>query len=81
MSDPDQSAGVTPGSQDLAPEQAEEPIAAVPLLCPICGHAESGHTSDGRCLIMLGEYGTAGPCPCPVQIGAGDGGEAGASGG
>lgn len=65
MSDTETPAGVTPGSVDLAPEQAEEPIAAVPMLCPICGHAESAHVDSGRCLVMLGAYGTEGACPCP----------------
>lgn len=73
MSDPespyvdDTPAGVTPGSQPLAPEPATEPQAAFVLTCPICGHAESGHAS-GRCLIMLGTYGTEGPCPCPEPL-------------
>lgn len=59
------SPGITPGSEDLAPSQLEQPVAASPLLCAICSHPESVHTSDGRCLVMRGDFGLGGPCTCP----------------
>jgi hypothetical protein len=55
----------TAGAASPAPEEAAEPVAAVVLACPICGHAESAHVSSGRCLVMLGDFGTEGACPCP----------------
>lgn len=54
----------TPGSADLAPELASEPVVAQVAVCPICGHAGAAHAS-GRCLVMRGDFGTGGPCPCP----------------
>lgn len=62
MSDPIEA---TAGAADLAPELAPEPVAATVATCPICGHAESAHVDSGRCLVMLGAYGTEGACPCP----------------
>jgi len=57
--------GVTAGSAPPAPEEAAETVAASPLVCPICGHADAAHVDSGRCLVMLGAYGTEGACPCP----------------
>lgn len=55
----------TAGAASPDPVEAAAPVAAAVLACPICGHAESAHVSGGRCLVMLGEYGTEGACPCP----------------
>lgn len=60
----DTPAGITPGSADLAPDPVADEAPQPAPGCPICGHAPEAHTA-GRCLIMLGAYGTEGPCPCP----------------
>lgn len=55
----------TAGAAPLEPEEAEEAVAANVATCGTCGHAESAHTSGGRCLVQLGAYGTEGACRCP----------------
>lgn len=59
--------GVTPGSGDLTPDPGSVGGPVDPPVCGICGHVASAHTG-GRCQIMLGAYGTEGPCPCPEPL-------------